>query len=310
MNSKFFLFEHFPDCRHPTFDWESHNEIFKKRNVIFRAKTRYADFPEHWGCLSVKTVATGMETFLIENESFILNNEKYLVLNEGQYYGSHVESEKEVQSFTINFSQAFVREAMSAMSGDTTQLLDDPFLETPVMPEFVQYFYEHDVVVTPLIQKIRLLSDNFSEHQYQIEDSYYQLFQALLLKKEEVSRFIQKTPALKKSTQVELFRRLARAKDYMDSHFAKPLSLEELAQVACLSTFHFLSCFKTLHGLTPYQYLTQVRLRQAKNLLTISDNSVQQVCHAVGYEDISSFSKLYKKTFGVPPSKTEKIATN
>ncbi|MBK7871697.1 MAG: helix-turn-helix transcriptional regulator [Saprospiraceae bacterium] len=310
MDNKFFLFEHFPDCRHPAFDWEKHNEIFKKRNVIFRAKTHYSEFPEHWGCLSVKTVSTGVESFFIENEHFVLNQEKYLVLNEGQYYGSHVESEKEVESFTINFSQEFVKQAVNTLFTHDEELINNPSFETVAIPEFVQYFYNHDTIITPLIQKIKLLSDHFSANQNQIEDAYYQLFRALMLKKKEVNQLIQKTPALKKSTQIELYRRLTRAKDYIDSHFAKSISLDDIAQVACLSTFHFLTCFKALHGLTPYQYLTRVRLQQAKKLLKTKDISVQEVCQMVGYEDISSFSKLYKKTFGASPSKTEKILTD
>lgn len=304
--NKFLLFDHFPDCRHPAFDWERHNRLFKSKNVIFWAKSRQVEFPEHWGCLSVKTVFAGVENFVIDNEPFALTPSKYLILNDGQHYGSYIDSEEEVESFTINFTSEFIKEIMPSLQQAPGQLLDVPSPSDAKNIEFIQHFHPHDTLITPLIARIRLLAKDFWQNQLELEDAYYYFFKALVQKYHDSHQIINKAPATRKSTKIELTRRLARARDFMDSNFTKAISLEDIAQVACMSQYHLLDCFKAIYALTPYQYLTQVRLQAAKNLLESKDISVQQACQRVGYEDISSFSKLYKKNFGVSPSKTRK----
>lgn len=304
--NKFLLFDHFPDCRHPAFDWEQHNRLFKSKNVIFWAKARQVEFPEHWGCLSVKTVFSGAENFVIDREKFALTPHKYLILNDGQHYGSYIDSNEEVESFTINFTAKYIKEIIHTLHQTPEQLLDEPFDSGDESLEFIQHFHQHDALITPMIARIRLLAKDFQQHQLELEDAYYYFFKALLQKHHESNQIINKAPAARKSTRVELTRRLARARDFMDSHFTETISLEDVAQVACMSQYHLLDCFKAVYELTPYQYLTQVRLQEAKTLLESKDMSVQQVCQSVGYEDLSSFSKLYKKTFGISPSKTRR----
>src|SRR5688572_10720048 len=77
---------------------------------------------------------------------------------------------------------------------------------------------------------------------------------------------------------------------FMDEHFDEPLSLDELAQVAHLSRYHFIRLFQRCFYETPHQYLTRKRLEQAKHLLANSTLSVTDICFAVGFESIGSFS--------------------
>jgi len=303
----FELFDYFPNCHSPDFDWESHNRKFSTRNVIFRATTRAAEYPEHWGGLSVKTVCTGEEHFFLEGERFVLNPDKYLILNDGQHYGSQVLSNAEVESFTVNFTRHFVEEARAALLIEESRLIDQPDLALTLPIEFIQHFHRHDDIITPCIRHIYQLSQRFHANQQSIEEAYFYLLKALLRKQVGVQLEIHKTPGLKRATKEELFRRLMRGRDYVESNFHTPLSLQDMARVSCLSVYHFLESFRKLFGCTPYQYLTKVRMERARIMLETSDISVQQVCQAVGYEDISSFSKLYKKTFGVSPSKASNI---
>ena len=89
---------------------------------------------------------------------------------------------------------------------------------------------------------------------------------------------------------------------FMDEHFAEPLSLDELAQVAHLSRYHFIRLFQRFFYETPHQYLTRKRLDQAKYLLANSTLSVTDICFAVGFESMGSFSTLFHKTVGWAPS--------
>ena len=89
-------------------------------------------------------------------------------------------------------------------------------------------------------------------------------------------------------------RQIIRAKQFIDSNLAEPISLETMAQVALLSKFHFLRLFKRCYGRTPHQYRTEQRLIRAKQLLQ-TGLSTTEVCHALNFESVTSFIGLFKK---------------
>lgn len=89
---------------------------------------------------------------------------------------------------------------------------------------------------------------------------------------------------------------------FIEAHLDQPLQLDDIAQHVHLSRFHFLRLFrKTLHE-TPHQYLTRRRLEKAKELLANSELSVTEICFAIGFESLGSFSSLFYKIVGWPPT--------
>ena len=97
-----------------------------------------------------------------------------------------------------------------------------------------------------------------------------------------------------------VYDQIALAKKIMDSNSAKLFKLERLAGEAYYSKFHFIRTFKAIYGRTPRQYLTAVRIEKAKNLLK-NNYPVEAVCQEVGFESVSTFSGLFKKTTGFTP---------
>ena len=98
-----------------------------------------------------------------------------------------------------------------------------------------------------------------------------------------------------------LYRRLVQAKLFIDSHYAEAIDLEAIADEAYFSKFHFIKQFKTIYGQTPHQYLIAVRVEKAMGLLN-EGLAVSEVCYAVGFESVSSFSGLFKRVAGMTPS--------
>lgn len=95
-----------------------------------------------------------------------------------------------------------------------------------------------------------------------------------------------------------------RIMSYLDSHYTEKVSLDKIAQNMYLSTFYISKIFKTETGDTPINYLISLRMEKAKELLESAEvSSVQDAAARVGYEDVSYFSKLFKKYHGFPPSK-------
>jgi AraC family transcriptional regulator len=117
----------------------------------------------------------------------------------------------------------------------------------------------------------------------------------------------EKLSSLRAATRDELYRRAWRARDYARAMFAEPVTLSELASVACLSPNHLLRTFRQAFNETPHQFLTECRLQESKRLLSGYDLSVTEICLAVGFESPGSFSTLFRKRFGVSPSEWRRM---
>lgn len=94
--------------------------------------------------------------------------------------------------------------------------------------------------------------------------------------------------------------RLAHA--YLLEHFREPgLQASELAGMSGVGTKHFRTLFKKYYGTTPTQYIIDLRLRAASELLAEGVCSVREVSEMTGFTDVYYFSKLFRKRFSIPP---------
>jgi len=98
------------------------------------------------------------------------------------------------------------------------------------------------------------------------------------------------------------FRRLCTARDMLRDTADRSVSIREAARVAGLSPFHFIRQFEAVFGATPHQFRIQTRLDKAKQLLALGDLSVTDVCLEVGFSSLGSFSDLFARRVGAPPS--------
>ncbi len=90
---------------------------------------------------------------------------------------------------------------------------------------------------------------------------------------------------------------------YMENNFAKDISIEQLATLYYVSPTYLSKIFKDITGVSPINYLIQIRLTKARQLLEKEEDlTVKEVAKAVGYEDAYHFSKSFKKHFGLSPS--------
>jgi AraC-like DNA-binding protein len=102
--------------------------------------------------------------------------------------------------------------------------------------------------------------------------------------------------------------KLRRAKDFINAAYWQPLNLAEIAARANLSPYHFLRLYKQTFQETPHDYLTRVRVERAKTLLKTSDLSVTAICFEIGFESLGTFSSLFLREVGLPPSQYRKYA--
>jgi AraC-like DNA-binding protein len=96
---------------------------------------------------------------------------------------------------------------------------------------------------------------------------------------------------------------LARAIRWIRGHYNETLRVEELAALATMSVSSFHRHFRAVTSMTPIQYQKQIRLREARARLLAEPGDVTGVGFAVGYDSPSQFSREYRRTFGMPPSR-------
>ena len=93
---------------------------------------------------------------------------------------------------------------------------------------------------------------------------------------------------------------------FMDKYHWEKIELEQIAAAASMSRFHYIRIFQQVYGVTPRQYLRDIRLSKAKQLLK-KGLSVTQVCFDVGYESVPTFSSAFKKGTSYSPAAYQKM---
>ena len=101
--------------------------------------------------------------------------------------------------------------------------------------------------------------------------------------------------------KIYIYKRIVQAKLFIDAHFSEAIDLDNIADNAYFSKFHFIRLFRKIYGKTPHQYLIKVRIENAMLLLQ-KDISVTDLCYKVGFDSLGSFSSLFKRYTKFSPS--------
>jgi AraC family transcriptional regulator len=96
-------------------------------------------------------------------------------------------------------------------------------------------------------------------------------------------------------------RQVARVLEYMSARFAEDLTLPELAAEACISVNHFVRRFRERIGVTPFAYLTRLRIEAAQRMLLTSDIAISEIASLCGYSNAGAFSSAFHRHVGSSP---------
>ena len=96
--------------------------------------------------------------------------------------------------------------------------------------------------------------------------------------------------------------RISRAISRIRAEYRSPLAIADLAEEAGMSPSSFHEHFKHITGTTPLQYQKDLRLMEARRLISMDGSSVSSAAYEVGYESPTQFSREYSRKFGIPPS--------
>ncbi|WP_165861371.1 AraC family transcriptional regulator [Paenibacillus paeoniae] len=95
---------------------------------------------------------------------------------------------------------------------------------------------------------------------------------------------------------------LERAKEHMELHYSEDINIETVAHYVGIERSYFSRKFKQSYHVTPLKYLQEIRISAAKRLLKTTELNLSAIAHSIGYVDMFSFSKAFKKGAGVSPN--------
>jgi len=281
-------------------------KTLRNNNVIYSGTRDTKYNQQTTSDFSIRFVFSGNERYNIGKRQLSIYTDSFLILNKGTQYTSTVESAIPVQSFGISFDDKFLQDFKNSW-----QLKDDTLLNMNKYPFASRYENEFDETIYPFKGDLffninhlkhhldRGLQDELliNEYLHHCLINYFQIFN------EEIFQKAQRLNFLNRSTKIEILRRLNLAKEYLYTNYNNNISLEELAEYACLSVTHLLRTFRQAFHVTPHQFLVQIRLQRAKDLLKNTDYPVNEIVNMVGFDCASSFIRLFKDRFQTTPLK-------
>lgn len=118
------------------------------------------------------------------------------------------------------------------------------------------------------------------------------------------------TRTYRASTLTTYVQTVERVIETMRAQIAEPLSLEEMADIACLSPFHFNRVFRSITEIPPGEFLASLRVQEAKRRLLTTSLSVTDICFDLGYTSLGTFTTRFKQLVGASPGQLRQMAND
>ena len=116
----------------------------------------------------------------------------------------------------------------------------------------------------------------------------------------ELLVYMQRTPAAQRELR-QVPPAVLTVQNYIENHFAEPVSISDLAEQVYLTPCYLTHCFRTATGYSPKQYLVLHRISRAKELLTETDLPVAEAAYRSGFSDVNNFIRTFKRDTGLTP---------
>ncbi len=276
----------------------------KDKGNTFYVKAGTLSSGWHRSRMSFRAVLSGYQRYrLQENDrEALVSANNYLLVNKGQEYCNEIDSFTGAESLIIAFREGLLQEVWTDSMAGWSKLLDNGTL---LHDDDEVSFYSTSYQITPSIRsllnqlKAGVLLGATSSLFY--DELHYDLAEALVINHSRVMSFSNNLNLVKKSTRHETYRRLNDARDFMIANFHKKLDLQTICKEGAMSPYHFLKAFKAVYHQTPLEFLTAERIQYAKNLMSQTDLPVNHVTTKSGFENTSSFIRLFKRKTGITP---------
>lgn len=188
--------------------------------------------------------------------------------------------------------------------GQFIQILQSRETYDHLVPELVRggaHFEPRDAFSDPLISQIALAVANEIDNGFADGVLADALNTALAV--QVVRRFVDQSAIMLEPSNGLSRERLKRVRDYIETHLDDRLTLTDLAEVACLSPYHFSRSFKQAVGVGPQRYVMQRRIDRAKTLMRRTKQPLAMIAQEAGFSDQSHLTSIFRRETGVTPGR-------
>jgi len=287
-------------------DSNSKNDVFPERfsNQIYFSQGSKIHFG-YRSVYSIKYAIEGEELYEVGQRFNRVKTNHYLVVNNEQDVLCLPDDNN--TGISIFIAPDLMLDVFKNLCVTDNELLASPFhnSQPPLFCEHLSVL-EDEALKQIIAEIIGYFDMNKVKQARCTIDLFYRIAEALILSHRESFYCLKRIAAVKHSTRDELLRRMFKAREFLNDNWHATISIEQLAKAVYMSPFHFHRTFTSTFKITPTQYLKLIRMQRAKELLA-SEHSITTVAVKVGYEDVFSFSKAFKKMFGFPPSHAKTV---
>jgi AraC family transcriptional regulator len=272
-------------------------------SVIINAKVRECFRPDIRGPFSFFLNIRGNSLCAVDRQTTLIDEDNYFVSNRSQHYTLRVEENSGgAETFNIHFGEFFSESVLNSLVTPADRILDGG-TEKQLSPiSFFNQLHRRDATFNSLIRAILTAHQEKRHNKLRLEEQMTSLLSYHLEQHRHIAERVNNLPPVRRSTRIELYKRLSRAMDVLYSGFCGEISLDQLAVEASLSKYHFLRLFRTAYGLSPYQYIQQLRIEKARVLLADTAIPITDLSALLGFDNSQSFSRLFFQRMGLYPT--------
>jgi len=245
--------------------------------------------------LSLCIVAQGRKAVTVGGETYLYDPFRYLVLSSHLHFQAEILEAslgRPFLSLVLQIDPALVRQVSSDMLERRTTAFRSPGAEARPTPSACVSALDQELlgVVLRFLRAVRDTADRRVLAPLYLQELVYRVLQ-----REQYARLLALAAAESASNPVSA------VLEYMRAHLSEPLTVADLADLVSLSPSAFAHLFRDVTGRSPYQFLKELRLDRARELLVDGNLTVARISKDVGYASVSHFISEFRGRFGVTP---------
>ncbi|MBL8331337.1 MAG: helix-turn-helix transcriptional regulator [Rubrivivax sp.] len=269
-------------------------------NTVFLASTRQFESMTQTAALSVKLAEQGRATLRVGRRELMLEAGHCLVVNEGEPYSVRISGEVPMRAFSLHFRPGLAAEVATARAETWQRALErgghEPARSAPWLRDDLHLPSAALLDIVAAVRR-RVLEGDRDGQSY--EPLFIGALDRLLADSHQQRRGAAASlQAVRASTRGELLRRAGWAHDFIFSHYAEPISLDQIAAAAHLSKYHLLRTFHQVYGQTPHAALNERRAQIAQALLTEGRADLVTVAETAGFGSRWAMQRALRRQYG------------
>jgi AraC-like DNA-binding protein len=244
--------------------------------------------PAHWHHeFEIIYISRGSGTFKIDTITYTVEQGNLLIINSKELHSAFCDNEEgcDYSAFVFN---------MNYLSSDKGDICQKKYID-PLLAgrrKFINYISENKEWEIECIGIVKRIVNAFSKkndyYELYIKGCLFQMMNVMYINNsiKEVQKNFPKS-----SENIESIKKVI---EYINKNYSNEISIDDLAQVANLSKYHFIRTFGLIIGVSPIKYINMVRINEAANLLQSEHLNITEVANKCGFDNVSYFIKTFK----------------